>query len=91
MADYEAAAFESVEQLKERHISELAELTERLTQEHSVKNHWSTQLMDIRRQEKIFFSVKEYEKAEACKFKADKLELQEREANQYQLTEELLR
>ena len=42
MADYEAAAFESVEQLKEKHISELAELTQRLTQEHSIKNHWST-------------------------------------------------
>ena len=47
--------------------------------------------MDLRRQEKIFFSVKEYEKAEAFRFKADQLEHQEREANQYQLTEELLK
>jgi hypothetical protein len=27
MADYEAAAFESVEQLKERHVGELQELS----------------------------------------------------------------
>jgi len=27
MADYEAAAFESVEQLKERHVAELQELS----------------------------------------------------------------
>jgi len=28
MADYEVAAFESVEQLKERHLEELAEMTQ---------------------------------------------------------------
>ena len=28
MADYEVAAFESVEQLKERHLQELAEMTQ---------------------------------------------------------------
>jgi hypothetical protein len=65
MADYEAAAFESVEQLKERHVTELQELSERVVNDPaSVKNRWSQQLLELRRQEKIQFAVKEYERAE---------------------------
>jgi hypothetical protein len=35
--------------------------------------------MDLRKQEKIYFSVKDYEKAEDFKRKADRLETVERE------------
>ena len=73
MADYEAAAFESVEQLKERHVSELQELSQRVVND-PVKTRWSQQLMELRRQEKIYFSVKDYEKAEEYRQAADKLE-----------------
>ena len=50
MADYEAAAFESVEQLKERHVGELQELSQRIASDPaSVKIKWSSQLMEMRR------------------------------------------
>jgi hypothetical protein len=50
MADYEAAAFESVEQLKERHVAELQELSASIFSDPStVKTRWSSQLMELRR------------------------------------------
>ena len=92
MADYEAAAFESVEQLKERHVAELQELSQRIVSDpNSVKTRWSSQLMELRRQEKIFFSVKDYEKAESYRQAADALEAQERMSNEQGLHEELLK
>ena len=73
MADYEAAAFESVEQLKERHIQELGDVSQRISDEAQVKNHWSKDLLDLRRHERIYFSVKEYDKAEQTRQRADRL------------------
>lgn len=58
MADYEAAAFESVERLKEKHMQELASLSQKVYNETQTKVNWSKQLMDMRAQEKIFFSVR---------------------------------
>ena len=72
MADYESAAFESVEQLKEKHIQELAELSQKIIEEAKVKSKWSKELLDLRRQEKIYFSVKDYDKAEQTRLKADR-------------------
>jgi hypothetical protein len=74
MADYEASAFESVERLKEKHIREIQELHERVSQQFKVKFKWSRELMDLRKQEKIYFSIRDYQKAEDCKRKADKVE-----------------
>lgn len=79
MADYEAAAFESIDRLKEKHFQELRELHDRVKSEFTVKFKWSRELIDLRKQEKIFFSVKDYEKAEEMKRKADRLEDIERE------------
>ena len=39
MADYESAAFESVEQLKERHVAELQELSQRIISDSSSSPH----------------------------------------------------
>ena len=78
MADYEAAAFESVERLKERHIQELAQLSQKVYTETTAKAHWSRELLDLRHQEKIFFAVKDYEKAEHCRVQADQFEAFER-------------
>ena len=78
MADYEAAAFESVERLKEKHMKELASLSQKIYNETQTKQNWSKQLMDMRSQEKIFFSVREYENAEMCRVKADQMEAYER-------------
>ena len=49
MADYEAAAFESVEQLKERHMSELAEMSRMIAEQTQARTHWSKELLDLRR------------------------------------------
>jgi hypothetical protein len=86
MADYEAAAFESVEQLKERHVGELQDLSQRIASDPtSIKIKWSSQLMEMRRQEKILFSVKEYEKAEQYRQAADAMEADESMAGEQQL------
>jgi hypothetical protein len=47
--------------------------------------------MELRRQEKIYFSVKDYERAEAYRVKADQLESAERMSNEQQIQEELLK
>lgn len=60
MSDYEAAAFESVEKLKEKHIREIQELHERVKKEFTIKFKWSRDLIDLRKQEKIYFTVKDY-------------------------------
>ena len=90
MADYEAAAFESVEQLKEKHIQELGLLAQRVVEESKTRTNHSKEYLDLRRQEKVFFLVKEYEKSEAVRQRADRLEQRELETNHQQLTEELL-
>lgn len=56
-----------------------------------MKSKTSKELLDLRRQEKIFFSVKDYEKAELTRQKADLLEFREREASQDTISEELLK
>ena len=78
MQDYEKAAFESVERLKEKHLQEVKELKEKVRSEFTVKFKWSRELMDLRRQERVMFSVKDYEGAEENKAKGDKMEAKER-------------
>lgn len=91
MADYEAAAFESVERLKEKHMQELAALSQKIYTETQTKQNWSKQLMDMRSQEKIFFSVRQYENAEMCRNRADEMENYERQYNKDQLDNELVK
>ena len=64
MSDYEQAAFQSVEQLKEKHMHELAVLTQKIIDESNVKQRQSRELLELRRQEKVFFSVKDYTRAD---------------------------
>jgi len=49
MSDYEAAAFESVERLKEKHIREIKELHDRVKNEFTIKFKWSRELLDLRK------------------------------------------
>jgi hypothetical protein len=49
MADYEAAAFESVERLKEKHILEIRELHERVKSQFTIKYKASKDLLDLRK------------------------------------------
>ena len=79
MEDYEATAFDLVEQLKKRQAIEIEELRDRVTHEYIKGHRWPKDIIDTRKQEKIFHSVKDYDKAEAAKRFADQLEEIERE------------
>jgi len=50
-----------------------------------VKYKFSTKIRDLRKQEKIYFSVKDYDKAEFIKKHIDKLEAKERLGSEEQL------
>lgn len=89
MSDYEAAAFESVERLKEKHIFEIKELHDKVKSSFKITYKFSKELMDMRKQEKIFFSLKDYDKAEAIRRLADKQEQRERAASEFQLADQV--
>ena len=67
MRDYEATAFELIEQLKVKQEQELVLHEERVTKAFLVKQSDSKNLIEMRKQEKIFFSVKDYDKANAMR------------------------
>jgi len=55
MQDYEAAAFRSLEQLKEKHDREVVQMREFLSHEYPGKYTLSKELMELRRNEKLAF------------------------------------
>ena len=67
MNDYEATAFELIEQLKVKQEQELVLYEEKVTKAFLVKQSDSKNLIEMRKQEKIFFSVKDYDKANAMR------------------------
>ena len=89
MNEYEMAAYESIEKLKERHIKEITELHEKVKREFQIKMKASKQLLDLRRQEKTFFTLKEYKKAEECKLLADQQEEVEMSYKEEELLDEI--
>jgi len=74
MQNYENAAVQSVSKLKQRHVSELAELRDAVQRNLSIKYTLSKDLMNIRAQERLMFQVREYDKAEALRTRGDQLE-----------------
>ena len=91
MADYESAAFESVERLKEKHLVEIRELQDKVRSNFQVKMRFSKDLIELRKQEKIYFSVKDYDKAEMCRQRADWMEHKEKAESQKQLEEMMIK
>jgi hypothetical protein len=79
MADYEAAAYTSLEKLKEKHDYELKALRDSIENTFNVKYTFSKDLMEIKSQEKKFFALKEYSKADKLKTMGERLEQEERE------------
>jgi hypothetical protein len=57
--------------LKSRHLREQSEMLEKVRREATNKQKFSTDLLDIRKQEKVFFTLKEYQKAEKLKKRGD--------------------
>lgn len=67
MRDYEATAFELIEQLKVKQEQELVLNEESVTKAFLLKQSDSKNLIEMRQQEKIFFSVRDYDKANAMR------------------------
>ena len=67
MRDYESTAFELIEQLKMKQEQELALHEDKVTKAFLIKQSDSKNLIEMRKQEKIFFSVKDYDKANAMR------------------------
>lgn len=82
MTDYEEKALESLEKLKEKHISEVAELHERLKRELVFHFKSSKQLIDLRQKEEALVKLKKYNEAERVKAQADALEEFERKSKE---------
>jgi hypothetical protein len=55
MGNYEVAAGQSVQRLKEKHVKELEEMIEHTYSHHTVKYTLSRELMNVRAQEKLMF------------------------------------
>jgi len=69
MSDYEATAFELVEQLKMKQDQELLQMQETMTNSFIAKYKWSKDLIEMKKQEKIYFSIKDYDNAERTRLK----------------------
>jgi len=67
MSDYEQTAFNLVEQLKEKQNQELDDMRKYVTEKFYNDHRWNKQIIDLRKQEKIYFSIKDYVNAEKVK------------------------
>ena len=63
MRDYEGTAFELIEQLKNKQEQELILHQDKITNQFLAKQSDSKALVDMRKQEHIYFKVKDYDKA----------------------------
>ena len=77
MREYEITAFELIEQLKEKQNSETVLEEENVTRNFVIKQSDSKNLINMRKQEKIYFSVKDYDKAQAMRLMIEQQEILE--------------
>lgn len=89
MADYEATAFELIEQLRNKQQQEQMNLIQKIDDEF--KFNPSKDLVALRNQEKIFFSVKDYDNAEFMRMKNQQLEMYEIDVNNQRKQQYMLR
>ena len=64
MADYEQTAFQLIEKLKMKQEQEMIETSERIAEDFRAKVRGTKNIVEKKKQEKIFFSVKDYDRAE---------------------------
>lgn len=77
MADYETTAYELVEQLKTKHNVELMDMQKYITEKFYNEHRWKKNIIELRKQEQVYFSLKDYEKAEQVKILCSHLEKEE--------------
>ena len=85
MADYEETAFNLVENLKVKQAQELEQLHIEVTEKFYNEHRWNKQIIDLRKQERIYFSIKDYVNAEKVKMICQALEKKEVDDMQAQL------
>ena len=79
MRDYEQTAFELIEQLKVKQEQELMLQEEKIQKDFLNKQSASKNLVEMRKQEKIYFTVKDYDKAQAMRMMIEQQERYETE------------
>lgn len=77
MSDYEETAFELVENLKAKQSQELAEMRAHWTEKFYNDHRWSKRIIELRKQERIYFTIKDYVNAEKVKQLCQQLEQKE--------------
>ena len=91
MADYEQTAFNLVQNLKNKQYQEIEDLKKFWTEKFYNDHRWNKQIIELRKQEKIYFSVKDYVNAEKVKLICQSLERKEVDDMQEQLQIKLTR
>ena len=91
MRDYEGTAFELIEQLKVKQEQELVLHEEKVTKDFVMKQSASKNLVEMRKQEKIYFTVKDYDKAQAMRMMIEQQEMYEAEVQNGNLQLTLLK
>jgi len=85
MNDYESTAYDLVEQLKQKHNQEVSEMQAYMTEKFYNEHRWPKQIIDLRKQEQIYFKVKDYVNAEKIKQVCSDLEQKEVDHMQQEL------
>lgn len=67
MADYELTAYNLVENHKIKQVQELEEMKRVVTEKFYNEHRWNKQIIELRKQERIYFAVKDYVNAEKVK------------------------
>ena len=67
MADYELTAYNLVENHKIKQVQELEEIKRVVTEKFYNEHRWNKQIIELRKQERIYFAVKDYVNAEKVK------------------------
>ena len=91
MREYESTAFELIEQLKIKQEQELALHEEQVSKAFLAKQSDSKSLIEMRQQEKIFFSVKDFDRANAMRMMIKNQEVYETTNVEDNLQQMLLR
>jgi predicted double-glycine peptidase len=77
MADYEQTAFQLVQNLASKQEQEVAEMRAYWTERFYNEHRWTKNVVEMRKQERIYFSVKDYINAEKVKQLCQALERKE--------------
>ncbi len=85
MADYEQTAFQLIEKLKMKQEQEMIDETERIAEDFRAKAKGYTSIIDKKKQEKIYFSVKDYDRAEIMRLQIEQQEMIEMQINEEKL------